>query len=107
MRVYVAPVRANRGDAPLFYRHVPGSPVHKVLVSFPVHVPVDASIWDRNRHIYKQKRPYGILNIGSERADCPMANLRLPENVPDATAVQHRINRLLFKAFRDIFLRAS
>ena len=107
MRVYVAPVRANRGDAPVFYRHVPGSPVHKVLVSFPVHVPVDASIWDRNHHIYKQKRPYGILNIGSERADCPMSNLRLPEKVPDAMAVQHNINLLLFEAFREIFLRAS
>jgi len=36
-----------------------------------------------------------------------MSNLRLPEKVPDAMAVQHNINLLLFEAFREIFLRAS
>ncbi len=107
IKVYVAPVRNNREDAPLYYRHVPGSPTHKVLASFPVHAPVDPAIWDNKKDIYKQKRPYGVLNVGSERADCPLRDLRLPEKVPEAAAFQHRINLLLFESLRDLFLKSG
>lgn len=109
VRVYEKPDRVNPDNPPLYYRPALGGPEHEVLASFPVHVPVDDDVWETNakkKHdIYNQMRPYGILNIGSERADCPLVrNLRSWEVAVRVPKFRHHLNQLLFESFKSIFL---
>jgi hypothetical protein len=56
----------------------------------------------KNPRTYESKRPYGIVSIGSERADCPLVNLRLPERIPELLRLQHDVNTLVFQQLRRV-----
>ncbi len=80
---------------PNFYKTVPGTITHKALVAFPVHLPVHDSEFDNDPNIYESREPYGVLNIGSELADCPVGQYLLLNRTPDLLPFQHRINKIL------------
>ena len=102
IKVYVAP-GAEVSDGPDYYAHLTEGVQHKVLMSFPVHVPENVKA-PENPAVYQGKRPFGVLSLGSDHHNCPLAGFRLPERMPYAVAFQHDLNRLLFRSLMDVFL---
>jgi hypothetical protein len=84
--VYVPPGDA-KNDEPDYYIPLEGSLVHKVLLCLPIHLPVTKKGLTVHPSIYESKAPYGVICLGSELAECPLAQLRLPEEV-------QKLNRL-------------
>jgi hypothetical protein len=54
--------------------------------------------------IYESKAPYGVICLGSELAECPLAQLRLPEEVQKLIVFQQSMNSMLFRAVKEIIL---
>ena len=86
--VYVPPEDAQK-DEPDYYIPLEGTPAHKVLVALPIHLPVSKQVFTRHPSIYESKVPYGVLCLGSEFAECPLAQLRLPEEIKKLIVFQH------------------
>ncbi len=99
IRVYDAPQPSDFSDdtalAPDYYEHIKGMLEHKKLVSFPVHIPVDDGTFQNDVAVYQNRAPYGVINIGSSREECPIAELleREPEKL---VAFQHHLNQMLY-----------
>ncbi len=105
MRVYKARghLTSAFADPPDAYEAVPGTTVHKVMVSFPLHTPVTNEYLLQNPHAYEARVPYGVLNIGSKGADCPLGTLSSRQPV-DILSFQHSINQTIFEVLKEVFL---
>jgi hypothetical protein len=77
--------------------------MHAVLVSLPVHLPVKTKEFKSNPQVYEAKVPYGVMNLGSELAECPLVALRLPEEIPLALRFQHGLNILIYQQLNELF----
>jgi 3',5'-cyclic AMP phosphodiesterase CpdA len=102
-RLYVPPRRSVDSE-PDYYIPFPGTPTHKVLLCLPVHTPVTEKLMTANPKIYRSKIPYGVLSLGSQLAECPLAELRLPEIAQKLFTFQHRMNRLIYRAIKSAIL---
>jgi hypothetical protein len=102
VRVYVAPERRIADDEPNYYTPLAGTPEHQVVVSLPVHAAETDARFDENAAIYQKMRPYAVLSIGSERTNCPLSDLRNPEQIPALLRFQHKANALLFNQLQAI-----
>jgi hypothetical protein len=108
IRIYLDPSligpRIEDGDhsryEPNFYKFIPGVTPHKGLIAFPVHLPVADEEFEADPNIYRTREPYGVLNIGSELADLPVAQFLLPERTPVLLPFQHRINKILAEGYQ-------
>jgi 3',5'-cyclic AMP phosphodiesterase CpdA len=89
-RAFESPTRKFGRD---FYKPVPGTIPHKVLISFPVHVPVPEAEFTRDEAAYKLRQPYGVISIASTIADCPLGELN--RQAPVLLRFQHAMNKVL------------
>jgi 3',5'-cyclic AMP phosphodiesterase CpdA len=103
LRVYVSPGSQSDDDELDYYVPLPGAPMHAVLVSLPVHLPVKTKEFKSNPQVYEAKVPYGVINLGSELAECPLVALRLPEEIPLALRFQHGLNILIYQQLNELF----
>jgi predicted phosphodiesterase len=101
LRVYVSPEQTD-GDTPNYYARLAGSPAHKVLISLPVHLPESAEALSKNPRAYESKMPYAVINLGSERAGCPLEGFRLPERIPHVMHFQHDVNSIIYQQLKEI-----
>ena len=84
---------------PNFYKRVLGTLDHKVLICFPVHLPVSDAEFEKEITIYERREPYGVLNIGSGLEDCPVGPLLLPGRSTELLYFQHRVNKMLAEGY--------
>jgi len=103
LRVYAQTTSAQGSAEPDYYTYLDTGAKHKVLVSMPVHINETNDNFKKNNRIYELKVPYGVFNLGSEQADCPLVSLRLPERTQDALRFQHDVNVQLFKCLQALF----
>ena len=86
---------------PDYYTPCTDGPPHKCLLSIPIRPPVspDSPATVRN--------PYGVLSLGSTRADCPIALVGLPGGpapLPELRLLHDTINGDVYKSMLAIFL---
>jgi predicted phosphodiesterase len=80
---------------PDYYLPVPGTLSHKTVIVLPLHVPVEDEIFLDKPAVYATREPYGVLNIGSESDQCPVAKL-LREGEYQLLHFQHLVNKKMF-----------
>jgi 3',5'-cyclic AMP phosphodiesterase CpdA len=103
-RVYVAADKnLGQEEGPDYFLHIPGQPDFKIVVALPLHVPVDDGLFRKRPRIYETQRPYGVLNLDSERGDCPLALLRNIEKIPHILQFQHMANQVFFESLLRVF----
>jgi len=99
IRIYVAPdsraPETGFRSEPDFYIPLENSPVHKRLISFPLHPPVSDTDFKRNANVYLGREPYRVLTIGSESDECPISKSLPATKDDDFKAFQHRINSMV------------
>lgn len=103
--IYVSSERPENSEEPDFYTYLPNDPKHEVLVALPVHLPEPEDRLKKDSGAYRNKAPYGVFNLGSQRPDCPLASLRFPENEHHAVWLQHFVNRMISQRVRELFFR--
>jgi hypothetical protein len=86
---------SEESSEPQLYRKLEGVDEHEVLLSIPVQAP-GAQVWP----------PYGVLNIGSSRPDCPLRRLQpdLAESQSKVSAFKAEAEARLHEELRRIFL---
>ena len=91
IRLYVAPVKSsdfrNTTDSgkvePDYYVPATGGLGHKAFMSFPLHLPVEDKVFQKNPRAYRDCEPYGVVNIGSESDRCPVGDLTREERTQE------------------------
>jgi 3',5'-cyclic AMP phosphodiesterase CpdA len=101
LRIY-APWQNVASGEPEYYTPFAGGPNHRVLVSFPVRPPGEAS--DPS----KPRQPYGVFSLGSIRSSCPLKWIRAADPTDILLESYHtELNEQLYKSFISIFLGES
>jgi hypothetical protein len=97
-RVY-APLEDDDPNEPDYYTSQPGRPVHRVILAIPLQNPED-----------REDEPYGVLNLSSERSDCPLALAGLPEGPAPPALLQEfhsELNVNLLQGLAGIYLNRA
>lgn len=95
IRVYVKDDEDS--DEPTYYTPLPGVPSHQVLVAFPIQAPdPEGRAW----------APYGVLNLGSTRADCPLKLLQTTSDwASKLRAFNGELNTQIYDELTGVFLK--